>query len=312
MADTSLNAPSDRTNVRIKESLRWATRYGFKALWHVAPGLAERIVVRFFFTPYRPALSAEEQGWLDRGEPFHIQVHDKRIRGWRWGDGPAVLLVHGWNGRGIRLHRFIAPLMNAGYSAIAFDGPAHGASEGRNTSYFEFTDVVTALFEAELGPEIRGVVAHSFGAAAVVNSLSRRNPAPKTVLLAPVLELKDLVFRAFDRHGVPPEIGERIIGAYEQRFGYSLRDDDPHLRLGGLRSPVLVVHDEEDPVMPYRDSRRISRQFDHLTLHTTHGLGHNRILTDPAVVDAAMIHLGVPGIGVPKKEAPTWTRSNVS
>ena len=28
-----------------------------------------------------------------------------------------------------------------------------------------------------------------------------------------------------------------------------------------------------------------------MTLHTTHGLGHKRILTDPAVVDATFAHL---------------------
>jgi pimeloyl-ACP methyl ester carboxylesterase len=291
MAERESPAPTYGTNVRINKSQRWATRQVLQLLWHGAPRLAERFVEKTFFSPKSHPLSAEEQRWLDRGEPFHLRVHDKRIRGWRWGTGPGVLLVHGWNGRGIQFHRFISPLIDAGYAAIAFDGPAHGASEGRSTSYFEFTDTVRALFEPNLDLDIRGVIAHSFGAGVVVNGLAHQELALKSVLLAPALRLKDLLLHAFDRHGIPPAIYESLIAAYEKRFGYSLQRDDPHLRLNDLRSPVLVIHDQDDPVIPHRDSRTVSHGFGHVTLHTTHGLGHKRILTDPAVVEATMAHL---------------------
>ena len=282
------------TNVRTNKSQQWATRRILQLLWGGAPRLAERLVEKAFFSPRSSPLSAEERRWLDRGEPFHLRVHDKRIRGWRWGTGPGVLLVHGWNGRGIQFHRFIAPLIDAGYAAIAFDGPAHGASEGRSTSYFEFTDAVRTLIEPSRGLNIRGIIAHSFGAAAVVNGLAHQEPALKSVLIAPALRLKDLLTDAFDRHGIPPVIYERLINAYEMRFGYSLRHDDPHLHLGDLRSPVLVIHDHDDPIIAHRDSRTATHGFGHVTLHTTYGLGHKRILADPAVVKAAMAHFPAP------------------
>ncbi len=291
MAERASVAPTYGTNVRTNASQRWATQQILQLLWLVAPRLAERFVEKSFFSPKSSPPSAEEQRWLDRGEPFGLRVHDKRIRGWRWGTGPGVLLVHGWNGRGIQFHRFITPLIDAGYAAIAFDGPAHGASEGRSTSYFEFTDTVRAFLGPDQALDIRGVIAHSFGAAAVVNGMAHQELALRSVLLAPALRLEDLLLHAFDRHGIPPMIYESLIADYENRFGYSLQHDDPHLHLKDLRSPVLVIHDHDDPIIPHRDSRTVSREFGHVTLHTTHGLGHKRILTDPDVVEATMAHI---------------------
>jgi pimeloyl-ACP methyl ester carboxylesterase len=241
--------------------------------------------------PINNPLSIEGKRWLDKGEPFRIRVHDKQIQAWRWGSGPGVLFVHGWSGRGIQFHRFIEPLVKAGYTAIAFDGPAHGSSDGRNTSYFEFTDVVRAFFDPELGLHIRGVVAHSFGAAAAINGLARQTDSPETVLIAPALMLRNMVTHAFERHGVPPALYENLLAAYERRFGYSLRDDDPHLHLKDLRRPVLVIHDRDDPVVAYRDSQALRQRSGILALRTTVGLGHRKILADPSVVEATVSHL---------------------
>ncbi|HEY5764998.1 MAG TPA: alpha/beta fold hydrolase, partial [Candidatus Deferrimicrobiaceae bacterium] len=188
---------------------------------------------------------------------MHVRVHGRNIRGWKWGDGPGVLLVHGWNGRGIQLHRYIDPLVGAGRSVIAIDGPAHGESEGRRTSYFEFTDVIRSLTDPDRGLRIRGIVAHSFGAAAAVNALAHQGAAAETVLLAPPLQLRKMFLGVLERHGVPPRIHEEMIASYESRYGYSLERDDPHRRLGDLRAPVLVVHDREDPVVPHEESEAV-------------------------------------------------------
>lgn len=290
------------TNVRVHSLNMWVARQVFKVLWGTSPRLADRLAVKLFFSPWNSPLSEEGKRWLDKGEPFSIRVHDKKIQAWRWGNGPGVLFVHGWSGRGIQFHRFIDPLVRAGFTAIAFDGPAHGASDGRSTSYFEFTDVVRAFFDPGLGLDIRGVVAHSFGAAAVINGLARQTDSPGTVLIAPALMLRDMVTHAFERHGVPPALYENLLAVYEHRFGYSLRRDDPHLRLKDLRRSALVIHDQDDPIVAYGDSRALSQHPGILALQTTVGLGHRKILTDPDVVETTVSHLA--------KEASAWTLSN--
>lgn len=291
MARASRVAYGHSTNVRSNGGREWAVRQLFKALSSGSPRLAGWLVERLFFTPGSYAPSAEEQRWLERGAPFEVRVHGRAIRGRRWGAGPGVLLVHGWSGRGIQLHRYIDPLVRAGRAAIAIDGPAHGESEGRRTSYFEFTDVVRALIAPAGGLGIRGVVAHSFGAGAVVNALAREKAQLRAVLLAPALRLRKTLFDALDRHGVPPRIYEKVVAGYEARFGYSLERDDPHRRLGDLRAPALVVHDRHDPVIAYAESEALCPRFGQVTLRSTSGLGHRRIMADPGVVEAGVSHL---------------------
>ena len=60
---------------------------------------------------------------LDRGTPFQVEVEGRRIVGWSWGEGPAVYLVHGWGSRGGRLTAYAQPVVQAGFRAIAFEGP---------------------------------------------------------------------------------------------------------------------------------------------------------------------------------------------
>jgi len=291
MANRSHIAYRHSTNVRTNSGREWVMRQGFRVLSIGAPHVAERLVEKLFFTPGSYLPSEDERQRLGQGEPFHIQVHGRRICGWRWGDGPGVLLVHGWSGRGIQLSRYIDPLLRAGCSAIAIDGPAHGDSEGRSTSYFEFTDVIRSLIDPGRGLRIEGIVAHSFGAAAAVNALARQEAPLKTVLLAPAFQLRRTIFDALERHGIPPQIFAKIIAAYEARFGYSLERDDPHRLLGSLHSPALVVHDLDDPVIPHADSETVCERFGQVTLKTTSGLGHRRIMSDPDVVEAGVSHL---------------------
>jgi pimeloyl-ACP methyl ester carboxylesterase len=291
MANRQSAAYSHSTNVRSPVGREWAIRQFFKALSISAPRLAGRLVEKHLFTPGRYIPSAEERRCLGQGEPFHVQVHGRRICGWRWGAGPGVLLIHGWSGRGIQLHRFIDALLRAGCAAVAIDGPAHGESEGRSTSYFEFTDVVRTLIAPDNGLRIEGVVAHSFGAAAAVNALAHQKADLKAVLLAPALQLRKTVFDALERHGIPSPVFEKILSAYEDRFGYSLEKDDPHRHLGDLRSPALVIHDRDDPVIAHADSEALCGRFDHMTLKTTSGLGHRKIMADPDVVQAGLSHL---------------------
>jgi pimeloyl-ACP methyl ester carboxylesterase len=51
---------------------------------------------------------------------------------------------------------------------------------------------------------------------------------------------------------------------------------------------VLVVHDEGDEIIPFAEGQQIAAAWPGAVLHATRGLGHNRILRDAAVVQAAV------------------------
>lgn len=291
MHDYYFNLDVNSTNVRDK-SLRQRITLGlFNLSWTLVPGWTRRMILRFFFSPRSYRTSIEERAALAQGRSFQLQVHDKTIQGWQWGEGPAVLMVHGWNGRGIQFHRFIEPLVGAGHTVLAIDGPAHGDSTGRITSYFEFTDTVRALLTRKGPFRIEGIIAHSFGAAAVINALEKERMAIRTVCIAPVLKLQELLYRAFDRIGVPRRLYLKLVKEFEDHFGYRLAEDNPHRLLGDLPGSLLMVHDIEDRTAPYRDTLQSARQHDHVDLWPSKGLGHSGVLRDGAVIDRCVAYL---------------------
>jgi pimeloyl-ACP methyl ester carboxylesterase len=254
--------------------------------------LSKGIIKRMFFTPRTYKCTPVERKYLDNAKRFEIYLHDKAVKCWKWGSGPSILLAHGWNGRGIQLHHFIEPLILGGYSVVNYDAPGHGESPGRTSSYFEFTDTIRALLNSPNGHEIRGIIAHSLGGSAVVNSIEKENLPLDAVLIAPALRLKEVLYGFFDYVGVPTSLYAILIKEYEDQFGYNMHRDNPVNLLREIDSRILIVHDKNDPTIPYVDSKDISEKFPNIELHTTERLGHKKVLTDSEVVNLALDYFG--------------------
>ena len=111
---------------------------------------------------------------------------------------------------------FFKSLIDAGYSVIAYDAPAHGESDGQFTNYFELTDTVRAFFDPSHGFDIQGIIAYSIGASAAINCISKEKPSIDTVLIAPALKLKELLFNHFNQHGVPKIVYQSMITEIER------------------------------------------------------------------------------------------------
>ena len=282
----------NRTNVRLRKMSQRVVQTFLTILWDHTPTLSKGIVKRVFFTPTTYKSTPEERKYLDTAKSFEISIHGKAVKCWKWGSGPSILLAHGWNGRGIQLHHFIAPLIRKGYSAVTYDAPGHGESQGQSSSYFEFTDTIRTLLTSPNGLEIRGVIAHSLGGSAVVNGIEKESLQLEAVLIAPALRLKEVLYGFFDYVGVPRALYETLIKEYEDKFGYNMHRDNPANLIRGINSKILIVHDKNDPTIPYVDSKEISERFPNIELHTTEHLGHRNVLTDSSVVNRATDYFG--------------------
>ena len=258
--------------------------------WLLAPAMAVRFVKKHVFRPADYQTSPEEKRILDTGSPFQIEIHGKTIQGWKWGDGPSILFVHGWNGRGVQFHRFFDLIIQVGYSVVTFDAPAHGESSGHTSSYFEWTDTIRAILNSHHF-EIVAMVGHSLGGSAVINALSKEQISMPTALIAPVFRLKEILFRTFTFYGIPEVVYRHAIAEYERRFGYTMQDDNPHRLLPTLDTDILVIHDRQDQAIPFQDSRDMAMNWPNIHIKQTEGLGHRRILTDHDVVTAVVGYL---------------------
>lgn len=267
------------TLVRLSSALLRATAA-------VAPEVAAAGLEAAFRHSRRFPIPQRERGWLAGARRGAFEVAGRLLPTWSWGSGPAVLLVHGWQGRGSQLGAFAGPLADAGFRAIAWDAPGHGANPGRLSSLPEMIEAVLAAARSA-GP-VAGAVAHSVGAAAVSGAMSRGLAVDAAVFLAPPAEPGRFLELAGAWLGLPPPIAERARRRIERRFAIRMTDIAPLAQAPRMTAPLMVVHDRDDGEVPWEDGSRLASAWPGARLITTRGLGHRRVLRDPAIVAAAV------------------------
>jgi hypothetical protein len=280
-----LSAPHKSTNVRTSPSPSLAARLYpavFGGLERTAPALAGWWAERLFFTPPRPRLSARAESVLASGDAVQVSLDGQRLPAWRWGAGPGVLLVHGWGSRAGHFSVLVAALVEAGFSAVAFDAPAHGGADGRRTTLVEIARAVEAV-AAATGP-LYGIVAHSAGAAAVGLALRRGLGIRHVAFLAPAGDPEGFTRTFAARLGLGPSSLRTLRERAERRVGVGFAPLDLRRLVAGPRGALLVVHDVDDAEIPWRDGAAVADAWTGAELALTRGLGHHRLLKDDGVI----------------------------
>jgi len=246
----------------------------------VAPDLPARSARRLLLHPQRYEPRPWEAAALEGARRVTFRFG---LSGLRWGEaGPVVLLMHGWEGRPTQFRHFIEPLLASGRQVIALDGPAHGESPGEESTLMGF-----AMAIAEAAVEIRGleaVVGHSMGAAATAIALAQGLPAERAVLIAPPSAIEQGLYGFAGMLGLPPRAASRFVDLVGEANGVPARELEISRLARNLAIPALVVHDRRDTAVPFADGEAIAQGWPGAEFLATSGLGHWRVLTDPAVV----------------------------
>ncbi|MGH1363920.1 MAG: alpha/beta fold hydrolase [Calditrichia bacterium] len=252
----------------------------FGALSKVSPKLALEFAFHLFFRP-RGRLKQVVMPDVETSL-FYIDVNGKRVSVQSWGSGPLVILVHGWEGRGMQWHKFIPALASAGYRAVTFDAPAHGASTGKSTNLLEFSATIRAIRDV-LG-EPYAVVGHSMGGAAMGIAFDEGLSGKKAVAISAPAKL-DFAIEQFSKM---INLSGSVRNRMRDRISKHLKRAVETLNFDGiserLTMPALIIHDKYDRIVPVENGYSIHRAWNGSRLAETSGLGHVRILEDDSVI----------------------------
>ena len=241
-------------------------------------------VVRAFLTP-RP--STKRQALQLAGiETLRVSTPQGVISLQRAGVGPAVLLLHGWEGQASDLAAFAPPLVKAGFTVWAMDLPAHGDSAGQQTSIPHSARALSGVGDA-IGP-LHAVIAHSVGSAVLVEALHSGLSVQRAVLIsAPAYY--ERYMRAFAAAaGLDANGADAMIALLSREIGVEAREISLPGRAPHLGQPVLFIHSADDRIVSIEDSLASAAAWRGARHLRFEGLGHRRILSDPAVVDATV------------------------
>jgi pimeloyl-ACP methyl ester carboxylesterase len=281
--------PRRAANSKLALASTWlATR----ALGLVSPRLSGHPASILWFTPWRLPQSERsrerESEWLRGSKPFKAAG----LQGFIAGDGPVVLLVHGWGGWASRLGAFVRPLVETGHQVVGMDLPAHGSSPGRRTNPFEMADALLEVAGA-VGP-IHALISHSFGGMVSLLAMERGlNPGSAT-LLSPALRSDHVRDRFAELFRLRAPVMDALVRVIDGRFGSEVWEHLDARRIAyrlasrGSDVPVLIAHDPEDRDAPFSDALELSRRLPTARILRVEGAGHHRILVEESVVSAAV------------------------
>lgn len=259
-----------------------AARY---ALQVVPESMAFSITRTLAAMTQRPSVTPQEREAMAHATKLHYG-EDKLNVAWSWGEGPLVVLVHGWGGRAAQMAPLALHLAQLGLRAVAIDITGHGDSPKSHARWSYFLNDIAALTQA-LNTEVHAYVAHSAGALAMMAARKLKGiSAQRYVCICapshPFPPVAVIEKKLRPPKGVVERYKHYLAGEFETTWdalqtGVSFDD---------AGSALLLVYDEADRFVSHTEGDRIQALCPDSRLIKTDGYGHLKILAAPELAAA--------------------------
>lgn len=231
-------------------------------------------------TPRRRTRPRVSRALQDAGE-HEIDTPSGSLSAWRIGQGPAVLMIHGWEDDNALWGPLADRFAREARAVVAFDLPGHGFSQATDTTPIGVGVAVKAVAE-QLGP-IEAVVGHSYGCLAAIMAMAMGLKVGHAVLIAtPVPRTRARTELRVDFE-VPEAVYRRAVEISAEGEGERAERLDATLR--GMTAKALVIHSIDDEQTPVDNAYRLAELWPGAELLLTDDLGHRFVAQDAAVLD---------------------------
>lgn len=220
------------------------------------------------------ALMVAKRGKLASGLSYlHYQVPNPQKR---------VLALHGWEGRATHFYNIADFLSAKAVEVIALEAVAHGETPGIISHPLFFKKALLEA-QAELG-EFDFVLGHSMGAGAMVMALNDGLSVKKAVFISGPATFTEVMWRFCESINLPKKLFSRFGQKVSELSTITEAVVDIEHLVSNLSTTGLIIHDQTDLLIPFSDGVRVAKKWKTAEFFTTDGLGHQRVLRDPAVL----------------------------
>ena len=244
-------------------------------LVYLSPSKAAHRAYLIFCKVRKGRIQPQQEAYLREARLRQENVAGHRIQTYNWkGQGPKVLLIHGWESNTFRWRNLIEPLTQADFDVYAFDAPAHGASSGKYLHVPLYTQCVEHLVRTFKPDHLIG---HSVGGMTTLYH-TYRHPNPeieKIVTIGAPSEFHEIMENYQKLLGFNDRVLSALDTYIQNRFGFGIRDFSTSRFALEIDKPGLLLHDRKDAVAPYSASVRVNKNWKGSELISTEGLGHS-------------------------------------
>jgi pimeloyl-ACP methyl ester carboxylesterase len=249
--------------------------------------MARKMVYRAFFAPVRYPLPEKEIKFAAQAQRSLEEFAGFKVQSYSWGEGPAVIFMHGWSSRTTQFHPMIKAFTAAGYRCTGIDAPSHGFSPGKEADIFSFGN--TLLDFGKTQAPVHAIISHSMGGAAAIYALGRGLQAGKLVVMNTPVIASEIIQSSCRMLNASKKMEQRLKEEIYRRYGAYLEDYTAAALAAGVRiPPALLIYDQQDKDAPPHNAEVLKKAIGSAQVVITKGLGHTRSLRDEAVTRKAL------------------------
>ena len=262
----------------------------FRIVSFLTPKLGGLHAFKLFQKVRRKNIKKNEENFYKKAKHFKIPSKKEDILCYELGDvkGDLVFLVHGWESNSGSLSKFAFKLADKGHRVVSFELPGHAKTKSKYTNLYECKEAFKNVLDFIAPKTPFSLVSHSFGSAVSTYTLSQLNyEVDKIIFLTAPNSLYD-VFYDF----------KRLIRLSDASFSHVLnraksliKEDVKKVNIAEKLNDVsfsklLIVHDQSDKVIPFKNSQTIKEKNHNRTeLKRYNKIGHYRMLWNDNVLE---------------------------
>ena len=236
---------------------------------------AAKVALDVFSTPRRGRIKEYQKEFLNTARQQRIAGEDCLFMLYHWkGNGPTILLNHGWESNASRWKYIFDDLKALDYNIIAIDGPAHGNSSGKLFTAIKYSKVIRSTIEL-YKPEI--IIAHSVGGMATVfNEFHHPSINLKKLVLLGSPNSLEVIMKDYKKlAGFNSKVYDGLDKLLKKLFGYHIADFNVEDFAVNITAQTLILHDKSDLIVPFAAGNDIAQKIQQATFIESKTGGHS-------------------------------------
>ena len=242
----------------------------------IAPGWAANFAFNLLCKVRRAGISEKGKAFFKKATQHTLLLEKNSAVLHKWGSGPKnILFLHGWESNSQRWLPYYNMLEKEKHTIYALDAPGHGMSGGNKLNVEVFRQAIEAAL-ARIGP-IDTIIGHSLSNTAVGYCyVVNPNVDVKKFIVMGAASGMDAVFTYFKEI---LGLSRRSVANLSKKVNTIFKIPHQEVKLMSfldkVTQPVLLIHDKNDAVTPFKPIENILKKHPKINTYITCGLKHD-------------------------------------
>ena len=242
----------------------------------IAPGWAANFAFNLLCKVRRAGISEKGKAFFEKATQHTLLLEKNTAVLHKWGSGPKnILFLHGWESNSQRWLPYYNMLEKEKYTIYALDAPGHGMSGGDKLNVEVFRQAIEAAL-ARIGP-IDTIIGHSLSNTSVGYCyIMNPNVDVKKFIVMGAASGMDAVFTYFKEI---LGLSIRSVANLSKKVNTIFKIPHQEVKLMSfldkVTQPVLVIHDKNDAVTPFKPIENVLKKHPKINTYITCGLKHD-------------------------------------